>query len=289
MNSWGLNMRPIKAHVPARIACVIATLLVLLVLLVLPAGVRAGETHYLLMFGSQTIPNEPRYAHTFAVFVRESWPGPGACPGNSTLESHIISWLPQSGVVRPYALFAECGRNYSLDETLQFAHESCQRVSLWGPYQIDPELYHRGLERLAELDRGEIRYQANDAVRHPHRVCNCIRAVSAAAGGLRVRVATAAWGETASYAVLRRFRPWIENPHATCDSIVFRLGLEKHPIIYRNWEPPRSGALTGPVFRLLGGERDLEATYGPPAHRQSGAESLGNFQGFELLSPLVVD
>jgi hypothetical protein len=42
------------------------------------------------------------------------------------------------------------------------------------------------------------------------------------------------------------------------------LGLDQYPIIYRDFTNPRSNAVFGPLYRVLGSERDLKATYGPP-------------------------
>ena len=93
------------------------------VLTALPRTCQAGEAYYVLMLASQTIPNEAKYSHSFATFVRESWPGEGPCSGNSTIESRTISWLPRSGIVRPNALFPECGRNFGLDESILLAEQ----------------------------------------------------------------------------------------------------------------------------------------------------------------------
>ena len=46
--------------------------------------------------------------------------------------------------------------------------------------------------------------------------------------------------------------------------VAYALRLEQYPIIYRDYRNPRSGGLIGPIYRLLGGERNLRATYGPP-------------------------
>lgn len=64
----------------------------LLVLLGSSAGAQAGEAYYLLMFGSQTTPPNPNYSHSFATFVRATWPGPEPCPTNPTLEAVTISF-----------------------------------------------------------------------------------------------------------------------------------------------------------------------------------------------------
>jgi hypothetical protein len=110
-------------------------------------------------------------------------------------------------------------------------------------------------------------YKANDTGRRSDRVSNCIHAVSAVADGRRLRVASPGWGQVASYAVLRRTRPWVIDPGCTHDWVASALGLDAYPVIYRDWGPPVSGAILGPVYRLLGGERGLGATYGPPPGR----------------------
>jgi hypothetical protein len=157
----------------------------------------------------------------------------------------------------------ECGHNFNLHESLEEAYCTEQRVSLWGPYRIDPELYCRALRRKSELESGQISYKANDAGYHSDRVSNCIHAVSTIAEGPRLRVASLGWGQSASYYVLLELEPWIRSrqPEPWVGSA---LSLDRYPIIYRDWANPRSNAVTGPLRRLLGGERDLQATYGPP-------------------------
>jgi hypothetical protein len=64
--------------------------------------------------------------------------------------------------------------------------------------------------------------------------------------------------------VLRRLLPWVIDPDCPDYRVSSALGLDAIPIIYRDRVSPRSGAICGPLYRLLGGERDLRATYGPP-------------------------
>jgi hypothetical protein len=227
------------------------------------AAVNAGEAYYMAMFGSQRVPNNPNYSHTWTTFVRVTWPGDGPCPRDAHMEAHTISFLPVTGKVRIGALFPEPGRNYELHETFNFAYCTEQRVSMWGPYCIDRELYCRAVNRKAELDSGHIRYKANDFGYRSNRVTNCIHAVSTIAQGPRLRVASPGWGESASYFVLKEFEPWIisKDPVPWVGSA---LDLDKYPIIYRDFNNPRSNAVFGPIFRLLGSERDLRPTYGPP-------------------------
>jgi hypothetical protein len=224
---------------------------------------RAGEAHFLLMFASQQVPNNPNYSHTFATFVRASWPGDGPCPACPALEARTISWLPRSLPVRTLALWPECGRNLGLHETLRYALGSGQRVSLWGPYRIDRELYRRALRQAALLETGWVLYKANDMGYYSDDVSNCIHAVSSLADGYRLRFGSPGWGETASYRVLDELWPWVLDRERVYHWVGCALGLDRYPIIYRGWAPPRSEVLWGALDWLLGREDDLSVTYGP--------------------------
>jgi hypothetical protein len=244
--------------------CIHAGLLLGAAVLALPGATRAGEAYYVLMFGSQRVPNDPDYSHIFATFVRATWPGGEPCPGPPRLEAHTISWLPRNLEVRTLALLPECGHNFELHETLRYALGNGERVSLWGPYRVAPELYAQALQQIGPLESGEVLYKANDTLNPSDRVRNCIHALSAVVGRPGLWVASPGWGETASYAVLRRYLPWVIDCDHTQPWVGSALGLDAYPLIYRGLEPPRSGAIVGPLYRLAGGESELQATYGPP-------------------------
>lgn len=234
-----------------------------LALLALASPCLAGEAHYVIVFGSQQTPNDPHYAHTFATYVRATWAGDGP-PCNATLEAHTISWLPPNLVIRVRALLPEAGRNFGLFETLRFAADTGQRVSMWGPYPCDADLFHRARKQIAHLDSGTVRYKAIDNGFPAWRVCNCIHAVSEVTGNTFLTVYTPGWGEVASYACLLKMRPWLLDQGQPAYWVSSGLGLDAVPLIYRDRiTPPASGALLGPIYRRLGGERDLVATYGP--------------------------
>ena len=214
------------------------TLLSALALLALPLPevARAGEAHYLLVFASQRVPNNPNYSHTFATFVRASWPGDGPCPRCPTLEARTISWLPRSLVVRTLALLPECGRNLGLHETLRYVLASEERVSLWGPYRIDAALYRRALRQAALLESGWVLYKANDMGYYSDDVSNCVHAVSSLADGHRLRFGIPVWGEVASCRVLNELSPWVLDRGRVCPWVGCALGLGRYPIIYRSWD-----------------------------------------------------
>ena len=163
------------------------------------------------------------------------------------------------------SLFPETGHNFDLQDTLRYAYRNNERVSLWGPYQIEKDLYDRAMDQIALLESGDVLYKANDMGRFSKRVSNCIHAVSSVAQGVRLWVAEPGFGQAASFAISKRFRPWIidkDEVHAWVGSAI---GLDEYPIIYRDWTPPRSGGLIiGPLFRLFGADRNVQPTYGPP-------------------------
>jgi hypothetical protein len=237
--------------------------LLILIFLCNAATATAGEDYFMLMFGSQRIPANPNYSHTWATFVRVTWKGDGPCPVDASLDVQSISWLPANMKVRTSALFPECGHNFDLIQTLDFAYGTDQRVSLWGPYRIQPELFERAMRRKLNLESGAIRYKANDVGYRSDNVANCIHGVSTIAEGPKLRVASPGWGESASYFVLQEMEPWIISKE-TEPWVGSAIGLDQHPIIYRDYTNPRSNAVFGPLLRVLGSERNLKATYGPP-------------------------
>src|SRR5262245_9238435 len=132
-----------------------------LVALAFAGETRAAEDYHLLVFGSQRIPNDPDYSHTFATFVRRRWPGNGPCPANSCVEGYTISWLPRTMNVRVLAL-PECGQNFDLHNTIRWALGNNMRISLWGPYPVHPDLYCRAAKQVGLLQSGQVMYKALD-------------------------------------------------------------------------------------------------------------------------------
>ncbi len=225
----------------------------LLALLLLAASARADEYYDMAMFGAQTTPNDPNYSHTFAAFVRAS--GDGPCPTAFTVEdSFTISWLPADLKVRTRALLPECGHNFGLHETLRYVLDSGEHVSMWGPYRINEELYYGALRQVGVLESGEVRYKALDSGYPTDRVSNCIHAVSSSVSGYRVRVLSPWFGDTASWAILQRFRPHILDTGQTHEWVFAYLQLGCYPLTRRDFEDPRNGPLRRTPGAALGRE-----------------------------------
>jgi hypothetical protein len=194
-----------------------------LVVLSVPAGVRAGERFYVIVFAYQGEPPLPRNTHTFATFVRAT--GEGARPENHRVEAHTISWAPASGAVRAARLLPERGANLDLAATLRQAHRLGSRVSRWGPFQVQRELYERALGQIARLESGAVAYKVLDSLGRPCSASNCIHAVSDMDADRGLLVTGLASGAQASLLVVQHFRRWMVNQHLSHEWIADRLGL----------------------------------------------------------------
>jgi hypothetical protein len=237
-----------------------AYLSVLLVMLLGASQGVAAERYYVLVFGSQRVPPNADASHTFAAFVRLT-----VAPVGPRLECYTISWVPANLVVRTRALLPEPGHNLNLYATLNYVLAHGERVSLWGPYEIDRQVFTRALDQIAQLESGRVQYKAVDSFYPCSRVCNCIHAVSQIVDKKRIHIASPGWGETASYYVTLRLLPYVCNPCERHVWVARSLGLDRYPIVYRELEPPRSGIFwTG--FRRATGEGWQEQWQEPFQH-----------------------
>jgi hypothetical protein len=156
-----------------------------LLILLLPAV--ASAQYYVTIYAYQTRPNKAKYSHVFATFTTGD-------------EQHTISWLPKHEKVDLMEAVTE-GKNFSLEETLAIGKRNKAVVYQMGPYEIEKELYDKGLEQIARLESGKIKYKAVDAL-HRNKACNCIHAVADTVGDLNHG---ATWGLPASKKVRKLF------------------------------------------------------------------------------------
>ena len=215
----------------------------LLLVLVLPAAAAAADRYFLLVFGAERPSSRAKYSHSFATFVKAS--GQGADPQTYPLECATISWIPGTGIVKVSRLMPEPGRNLDLTESLQSALGEQMKVSMWGPFAIDAELYADAVRREATLESGMVRYKAVDTAYRRERVFNCIHAISdLETRGPRLRIGRPSWGASASYFITLSLLPWTIEPRLTHDWVATRLGLDDYPIIRRDlYHNPSSHAL----------------------------------------------
>jgi hypothetical protein len=205
----------------------------LLALALVPTAARGEEFYYAIIFATEGDLPLPRYAHTFATFVKAT--GQGPCSDHYVLEAHTLSWSPASGEVRVARFSPEPGTNLDLAGSLHWARSLDARVSRWGPFQVRKELYDRARAQIARLESGALQYKALDLGLRPYSASNCIHALSDidADGGLLDTGAD--YGAEASYQVAHHFLRWMINPYQVHEWVYDRLGLRDWPIEPRTW------------------------------------------------------
>jgi hypothetical protein len=153
-----------------------AAILAAIVLSSATSTVAAAERYYVLIFGSQSQPKQLRHTHTWATFVRAV--GEGTDPDEFALYTHSISWLPRTLEVRVWSPFPEPGVNLDLYQTLDAVYSHNERVTLWGPFVITPDLYERSLRIYHILHSGGVQYRAISTSSNL-LISDCIHAVAA--------------------------------------------------------------------------------------------------------------
>lgn len=196
-----------------------------------------GESFFALVFSSQSVPKRPARAHTWATVVRSvSRPA-----GPPAVDEHTISWLPATLDVRPLDFSVEPGVNLGLHETLLYAIDNRERVSLWGPYQTRPSLFRRFLVQKAFLDSGQVGYQASDEVGEAARTgtgCNCIHAITDMDPVYGRESYPLLWfGDAASEHLANRLHKGgaLIAPDADHDWLLAALGLRAYRIVRRRY------------------------------------------------------
>src|SRR5437660_1270280 len=122
---------------------------------------QAQDFYYMLMFSSENNSNRARFSHSFASFVKATGPAPSSAEC-AIVETHTISWLPQSLEIVLLRRRPEPGQNLDLQETMKWAQSVRATISMWGPYQIQKELYDRAVEQETRLKSGTVMYKAAD-------------------------------------------------------------------------------------------------------------------------------
>lgn len=119
----------------------------------------------------------------------------------------------------------------TLQESLERCRARGQRVTMWGPYEIQPELYRRAAEQKARLERGELGWQALDkANRRNGTAVNCFHSISDLYTENGLLITGFARGDAASQMVVQHLQPFIIDPCRIHEPIVEVLGLHEWPI-----------------------------------------------------------
>jgi len=192
--------------------------------------------YYLTIFSAQAADSrDPRRTHSFASFVKAI--GKGEPAREPTIEIHTISWMPQSLNIVILRGKPEAGTNLDLPSSLRWAESRNCRVSMWGPFQINKELYDRAIKQETRLTSGEVLYKALDRRFRPGIASNCIHAISDLDVTNGLLDTGRGRGDAASSQVAEHFERWMINPRKTHTWVAGRLGLKDQTVNLWNLEP----------------------------------------------------
>jgi hypothetical protein len=167
-------------------------------------GPLTRERYFIIPLAYEDKGNHPEFSHSFITVIRvfpatkpaKLTPGlPTRKYKNWEFEAFTISWLPADFMTNPHLcvfdgpgarLFPRnntCpilpGRNHSLSETLKLAVDDKDAVAMWGPYEIRKEGFDLGVRRKELLDKGTIKYRADDRLYRKDKVAiSCFHAMA---------------------------------------------------------------------------------------------------------------
>lgn len=162
------------------------------------------DRYFIIPFAYQDKGNHPEFSHSFLTVIRvfATNKEPKLTPGFPTrrykgweFEAFTISWLPADFLTNPHLcvfdgsgsrLFPErnqCpispGKNFNLQQTIKLAVDAKNAVAMWGPYEIRKEGFDLGVARKRLLDKGNIKYRADDRLYRKDKIAiSCFHAMA---------------------------------------------------------------------------------------------------------------
>jgi hypothetical protein len=195
----------------------------------------ARDAYYLVVFAAQNGELAvDRASHDFAAFVhmdRSLLAAPGR-PAPGAVETVTISWLPARLPICVTCLEPVPGHNYGLRETLLIEERAGLRLSQWGPFEVDAELFAMAKAQREHLEAGGTSYIVWDRGWRPQAL-NCIHAVSDV-DTTRPPLATGvALGDAAGWALVRYFMPRVRDRPGGGERLRRILGVDDVPVQQR--------------------------------------------------------
>lgn len=170
----------------------------------LGTGKNTRDRYFIIPFAYENRGNDPGYSHSFIsvirVFADNKQPKrtPGLREGKykgRKFEAFTISWLPHDFVENPnlcvfegvgsriFARRNRCpvvpGKDHDLRQTIQLGVNVKNAFGMWGPYEISKPGFDLGVGRKRLLDKGTIKYRADDrGYRERGEAINCFHAMA---------------------------------------------------------------------------------------------------------------
>ena len=204
-------------------------------------GKNSHDRYFIIPYAYQNHVNDPGYSHSFISVIRVYADGtePKRTAGlkereykGRQFEAFTISWLPHDFDTNPdlcvfegfggivVADLNKCpavpGKSFDLRATLKMAADAKVAVAMWGPYEISKPGFDLGVKRLRLLQKGEIKYRADDrGYRKRKEAINCFHAMASLddlfpAGGF-LDTGLEMWGFNGTKQVLREYTEKASN------------------------------------------------------------------------------
>jgi hypothetical protein len=167
-------------------------------------GRSAHDRYFMIPFAFENEGNDPEFSHSFITVIRVLGDDkqPRLTPGivkrsykDRKFEAFTISWLPDDFLethkicvfkgfgARLVPSMNKCplsdGKSYNLEETVSMAVYAKNALCMWGPYEIGKGGFDLGVRRLRLLEKGEIKYRADDRLyRKEGKAINCFHAMA---------------------------------------------------------------------------------------------------------------
>lgn len=167
-------------------------------------GKNMRDRYFIIPFAYQNKENDPGFSHSFMTVIR-------VLPDNKQVrltsgiakrtfkdrefQAFTISWLPKDFSTNPNLCvfkgfgsrivpsWNRCpiseGKSFTLEETIKLAVNVQNALCMWGPYEISKEGFDLAVGRLRLLEKGDIKYRADDRLnRKDQTAINCFHAMA---------------------------------------------------------------------------------------------------------------
>lgn len=208
----------------------------------------AADQFYATVFTAETVPFRSKQTHTFVVAVRV----PAADPGVAApVEMTHISWCPANLRQRGITLRPEPGVNLGIADTFAMCRLRGMRVSMWGPYRCEPELFALLKCQATKLESGRVLYKPTDNLYPSDVAANCYHAIWQPIAPHRNYSGPFNCGDASGGITVRLFRPWLIDPCHTHDFVLDVIVPPGERVVRRGYDdrPTRRDAIRSSLGR----------------------------------------